>query len=119
MQSRRPCPIRTRDAGLFVHLTWELGGVGVEAPNSDDWELTFTLLDQRDPDLIRRTCLLGADFSHVLMALTRSFTFPLSRAEECSRIPPFFLEEDDAGRLLSCRAFQAIRGFLTSRVDDW
>lgn len=52
------------------------------------------------------------------MALTRSFTFPLSHIEESSRIPPFSLHHEDAGRLLSCRAFQAIRGFLTSRQDD-
>lgn len=52
------------------------------------------------------------------MALTRSFTFPLSHTEESSRTPPFPLHCEDAGRLLSCRAFQAIRGYLTSRRDD-
>ncbi|KAF6235416.1 hypothetical protein HO173_006612 [Letharia columbiana] len=52
------------------------------------------------------------------MALTRSFTFPLSHTEESSRTPPFSLNHEDVGRLLSCRAFQAIRGFLTSRHGD-
>lgn len=52
------------------------------------------------------------------MALTRSFTFPLSHTEESSRTPTFSVNHEDAGRLLSCSAFQAIRGFLTSRHDD-
>ena len=68
--------------------------------------------------LIKRPCLPAADISHLIMALTRSFTFPLSHLQESSRIPPFALNHEDAGRLLSCRAFQAIRGFLTRRRHD-
>ncbi|KAM0797921.1 hypothetical protein BDR22DRAFT_823734 [Usnea florida] len=52
------------------------------------------------------------------MALIRSFTFPLSHVETTSLTPPFFVKTEDAGRLLSCRAFQAIRGLLTTRHHD-
>ncbi|MCJ1456687.1 hypothetical protein MMC28_007050 [Mycoblastus sanguinarius] len=49
------------------------------------------------------------------MSLARVSSFPLSHIEESSRTQPFPITHEEAVNLHSCRAFQAIRGFLSNQ----
>lgn len=52
------------------------------------------------------------------MARGRASTFPLSHVEEKARITPFSICDEDVEHLHSCRAFQAIRGFLRNQESE-
>ncbi|KAL8721620.1 MAG: hypothetical protein Q9225_001744 [Loekoesia sp. 1 TL-2023] len=52
------------------------------------------------------------------MAPHRAFSFPLSLAEESSRVSPFAVSAKEISKLRSCEAFQIIRGLLVDQDNQ-